>query len=295
VSTDDQGKTGSLPDADLSAAFSGAAAAALAPRRRNRRGGSAGQQGTPAEPQTAAVPEDPKHEKPTDEAVPPTDPAETKASEERAEPPNRTEETPAALPKQQVPIPPSEDAAPDDAPPEPKPTADLVLQTADPVETPQPREVSAVQIRNLGEAGQRATQCTVMVSVSVRDRFAHYQLTKKMEGREPTNAVVVRRAVLHARKNDLFAQLLEKVRHRQQPVEDEDHDPDGLFGEVPGRRAERGRVKDSVQQSFRPSYQELEVIDAITAAYGFPSRSDFLDAALDAFLPPMPSGKSRGR
>ncbi|NUP35751.1 MAG: hypothetical protein HOY76_01690 [Streptomyces sp.] len=135
-----------------------------------------------------------------------------------------------------------------------------------------------------------------MVSGSVRERFAHYQLTKKMQtGKEPTNAVVVRRAVLNARKNDLFAQLLEQVRHRQQPVEEEDHDPDGLFGEVPGRRAERGRMKDSVQQSFRPSYQELEVIDAMTTAYGFPSRSDFLDAALDAFLPPLPAGKNRAR
>jgi hypothetical protein len=286
VSTDDQGKTGSLPDEDLSAAFSGAAAAALAPRRRNRRGAGGT---TPAE--------EPKPDQPANEPAPPsTEPAETEATEERAEPPKRTEEPSAVQPKQAAPVPSPAASTEDAAPSEPKASADLVLQTPAPVETPQPREVSAVQIRNLGEAGQRATQCTVMVSVSVRDRFAHYQLTKKMEGREPTNAVVVRRAVLHARKNDLFAQLLEKVRHRQQPVEDEDHDPDGLFGEVPGRRAERGRVKDSVQQSFRPSYQELEVIDAITSAYGFPSRSDFLHAALDAFLPPLPTpGKTRSR
>lgn len=293
MSPTDQGKTGSLPDEDLSAAFSGAAAAALAPRRRNRRGGGSA---TPADSKTA-VTEEPKEEESANEEAPPAQAPETKALEERAEPQKEAEELPADPPKQSAPVPPPAVSTEDAASAEPKPSADLVFQSPAPVETPQPRDVSAVQIRNLGEPGQRATQCTIMVSSSVRDRFAHYQLTKKMQtGREPTNAIVVRRAVLHARKNDLFAQLLEKVRHQQQPVEDEDHDPDGLFGEVPGRRAERGRMKDSLQQSFRPSYQELEVIDAITKAYGFPSRSDFLDAALDAFLPALPaSGKTRGR
>ncbi|HEX5567932.1 MAG TPA: hypothetical protein VFY14_13570 [Streptomyces sp.] len=158
---------------------------------------------------------------------------------------------------------------------------------------PRPQREVTIQVPDLGPEGARATQCTIMVSATVRDRFARYQLARKTEkGTEPTNAVVVRRAVLHARRHDLFPQLLETVRHRAQPLDDEDHDPDDLFGAVPGRRVERGRIKDSVQQSFRPSYQELAVIDAITAAYGFPSRSDFLDAALDAFLPPLPADGS---
>lgn len=140
----------------------------------------------------------------------------------------------------------------------------------------------------------RSTQCTIMVSVSVRDRFAAYQLAKKLErGTEPTNAVVVRRAVLHARRNDLFAQMLQYVRHRQQPTDDEDDDPDGVFGDVRGRRTERGRTKDSQQQSFRPSYQELAVIDTLTEAYGFENRSEFLDACLDTFLPPLPDKRRR--
>jgi hypothetical protein len=154
---------------------------------------------------------------------------------------------------------------------------------------------SSIVIPELGEMGTKATQCTVMVSDSVRQRFAHYQLAKKMEkGSEPTNAVVVRRAVIHARKNNLFPQLLESVRQRQQPVDEEDYDPDDLFGDVPGRRTERGRMKNTVQQSFRPSYQELAVIDALSEGYGFPSRSDFMDAVLDAFLPSLPNtGRSR--
>lgn len=292
MSTDDsQGSTGSLPDEDLSAAFSGAAAAALAPRRRARRGGSAKAQEAPAVERETPAAEQPEQE-PVGQAAQPTDAATAPEEHARSQ---TTGEPPAAAPHA-TPVPSPAASTEGVAALSSKPAADLVLQEPGTVDTPKPQQPATVQIRNLGEAGQRATQCTIMVSASVRDRFAHYQLTKKMEGREPTNAVVVRRAVLHARKNDLFAQLLEKVRHRQQPVEDEDHDPDGLFGEVPGRRAERGRIKDSVQQSFRPSYQELEVVDAITTAYGFPSRSDFLDAALDAFLPSLPTtGKGRGR
>jgi hypothetical protein len=156
--------------------------------------------------------------------------------------------------------------------------------------------VAQVDVPNLGAPGSRATQCTIMVSTSVRDRIAHYQLTKKMEtGKEPTNSVVVRRAFLHAKRGDLFQTLLSAIRHRQNPVDDEDYDDDGLLGEVLGRRVERGRMKDSQQQSFRPSYQELATYDAFSVAYGFPSRSDFLDACLDEFLPSLPASGRRGR
>ncbi|EPH41478.1 hypothetical protein ABT390_34285 [Streptomyces aurantiacus] len=129
-----------------------------------------------------------------------------------------------------------------------------------------------------------------MVEDQVRQRFGHYQdIVKAQTGREPTNAVVVRRAFLHARKNDLWAELLERVRHRQQPVSEEDDDPDGLFGDVPARRVERGAIKNGRQLPFRPSLQELEIYDAHREAYGFANRSDFLDAVLDAFLPPLPA------
>jgi hypothetical protein len=134
------------------------------------------------------------------------------------------------------------------------------------------------------------TQCTIMVQSQVRERFGRYQTTQKVEsGVEPTNAVVVKRAFLHAHRNDLWVQLREAVRHRQQPVSEEDDDPDGLFGDVPARRVDRGGVKHGVQQSFRPSPQELKVYDAYAEAYLFDNRSDFLDAVLDAFLPPLPN------
>lgn len=146
-----------------------------------------------------------------------------------------------------------------------------------------------VRIPALGPTGARATQCTIMVTHDVRDRFAQYQLAKKMAGeKEPSNALVVRRAFLHCKRQDLFGKLLTDVYQQHNAVEEEDYDEDGMLGEVIGRRAVRGRLKDSGQQSFRPSDQELATYDAYSGAYGFPSRSDFLTAVLDEFLPPLP-------
>lgn len=155
-------------------------------------------------------------------------------------------------------------------------------------------QLDQVQVPNLGPSGARATQCTIMISQNVRDRFAQYQLSKKMAGeKEPANSLVVRRAFLHAKRSNLFSELLSSVYQQHNAVDEEDYDEDGMLGEVVGRRAVRGRLKDSGQQSFRPSEQELANYDAFTQAYGFPSRSDFLDAVLDAFLPQLPIASRR--
>lgn len=116
-----------------------------------------------------------------------------------------------------------------------------------------PAVVVEVQVPQLGERGQEAYQCTIMVSSDVRRRFAHYQLTQKVTtGHEPTNAVVVRRAVLHAKKHDLFGSLREALRHRRQPVQEEDSDPDGLFGEVPPGVRPGDRSKTAVSRVSVP-------------------------------------------
>ncbi|WP_328545420.1 hypothetical protein [Streptomyces europaeiscabiei] len=155
-------------------------------------------------------------------------------------------------------------------------------------------QIDQVQVPSLGPAGARATQCTVMVSHSVRERFAHYQLSKKMAGdKEPSNALVVRRAFLYCKRNNLFGKVLADVYQQHNAVDEEDYDEDGMLGEVVGRRAVRGRLKDSGQQSFRPSEQELANYDAFCQAYGFPSRSDFLNAVLDEFLPQLPTAGRR--
>ncbi|MFE2092839.1 hypothetical protein [Streptomyces sp. NPDC059460] len=196
-----------------------------------------------------------------------------------------------------VPDPPATEAAPAPLAPtqaEPEPT---LPPRAEPDNARRTESAVVVEVRMpTGERGQEAGQCTIMVSSDVRKRFAHYQLTQKLKtGHEPTNAVVVRRAVLHAKNQDLFAALREELRHRRQPVQEEDLDPDGLFGDVPARRTARGSVKDSRQQSFRPSTRELAVVDALAAAYAFPNRSDFLNSVLGAFLPDLPDGpRKRG-
>ncbi|WP_067721691.1 hypothetical protein [Nocardia yamanashiensis] len=147
-----------------------------------------------------------------------------------------------------------------------------------------------IEVPNLGDEGAKLTQCLVNIESPVRDRFASYQTTtKQATGQEPNNAVVVRRAFLHARKDDKFADLLAAVKNRSRLAEDVDDDPDGLLGPAEGRRSARGRMKNSVQQSFRPTRQELATYDAFWQGYGFPSRSDFLNALLDLFLPELPS------
>ena len=187
--------------------------------------------------------------------------------------------------------------------PEPAPVAEVAVPDAPPVpvahrpqplpRTPQPGKVT---IPDYGPMGTRPVQCTVMIARTVRDRLAAYQLAKKMEtGKEPTNALVVRRAFLHARKNSLFGKLVRDLQLRQGTVDEEDFDEDGILGGVSGRKAERGRVKDNVQQSFRPSTQELAAYDAFAEAYDFPTRSEFLDALLDEFLPQQASSSRRGR
>lgn len=162
--------------------------------------------------------------------------------------------------------------------------------------TAAPATPVVVNVPQVGDAGQRITQCTVLVSADVRARFEYYQFKTRFDtGREPSNVIVVKRALNAAKKADRFGVILDELRKRRAAESGNEADPDDLFTEeVPGRRADRGRVKTTVQQSFRPSYQELATIDALWQAYGYPNRSEFLDAVLDAFLPQVPD-KPRGR
>lgn len=289
-----------LPDEDALGAF---AANAFGPSRRGRRNkaridgsDSAGTTGDGSAPPPAVAPEPGIDAGATSEAGQPHPEPQAAAGPLPEAPSPEVQPAPAPAPAVAIPAPSLAEPAVTDrkqievhTPPAPPPTHV-------PTRMPERVETGQVQIPNLGTEGSRATQCTIMVSGSVRDRIAQYQLSKKMEtGKEPTNSVVVRRAFLNAKRNNLFQTLLAAVHHRQNPVEEEDYDDDGLLGEVVGRRVERGRMKDSQQQSFRPSYQELATYDAFSTAYGFPSRSDFLDACLDEFLPSKTSSARRGR
>lgn len=191
------------------------------------------------------------------------------------------------------------------ADPVPTPTTSPVNSSAGPTSVPHAAPHTYVTLPAPAQAhfaptapsradSQDPLPCLIMVDLEVRRRFEHYQTAQKLAtGHEPTNAIVVRRAFLHAKRRELFQQLREDVRHQQQPLAEEDLDPDGLFGDVPARRVERGRTKSRTQQSFRPSGRELAVYDAYGSHYGFPNRSDFLNAVLDAFLPPLPTSPKR--
>lgn len=302
-STPSSAANSQLPDEDALAAFATGAFGNGRRRRRNEDTGkkeptSSAQDSSVEEPQTepVAAPKPAREQTPEPEPVP--EPAAPKSA---AAVPG-----PAPVPQadQVPPRGPSRQAAPDPSPTVVEHTQVAVRAVAAPesaVHRPVPLayradvHIDQVQVPNLGPAGARATQCTIMVSQNVRDRFAHYQLSKKMAGeREPANALVVRRAFLHCKRHNLFGKILGDVYQQHNAVDDEDYDEDGMLGEVVGRRAVRGRLKDSGQQSFRPSEQELANYDAFTEAYGFPSRSDFLGAVLDEFLPQLPaSGRRR--
>ncbi|GAA1375042.1 hypothetical protein [Streptomyces beijiangensis] len=255
-------KRDDLPEDDgVLDAFAAAANAALTPRRRTRQGAATTKT---TEPTTVV----------TTPPVGEPDPA-------------SVAEAPAPAPATSVPGPAGESrpAAHDNMP------AAIVA----PLQRREAAHTGPLQIPDLGPLGAEPTQCVIMVGAEVRKRFEYYQASQRQEtGHEPTNAVVVRRAVLHCKKHDRFAQLHEALRHQRQVSLGEDDDPDGLFADVPTRRVERGRIKDTVQQSFRPSRQELGVIDAIVRTWTFPTRSDFLNAALDDFLPSLTTGKVRG-
>lgn len=247
--------TGGLPDApDLAAAF------AAMPVTRPRRGRINTAEATPAgerEPDPA----------PAEEPAP--------AGQEPAP-------DPAGEPRAELPVA-RRGPAPDRRP--------VVRPRHRPVRAPaKQNEEQTYTLPDLGAAGSLATQCSVMVTTDVRERVREYQQKRLADtGREPTNALVVRRAVAAAYKgrDEVMPELLDRIRREQHDAEDEDDDPDGLFGDVDGRRVARGRVKgDRVQQPFRPSRQELATIDALTHAYGFPSRSDFVNVVLGWWLPP---------
>lgn len=276
-----------LPDQDALAAFANSALGGGGRRRRNR--------SSQEEPAAAAVGEEavraqevpPGQETEQPAPVTPAPAEEAKATVPSPAPAPETASAPSPRPVQ--------------GPREPRPSTEVEVRavTVPMTRTPLPPGLQGgtieVQVPALGPVGARATQCTVMVSTAVRDRFAHYQLAKKMAGeKEPSNALVVRRAFLHVRRANLFGKLLADLYHQANAVDDEDYDEDGLLGDVVGRRTIRGRLKETGQQSFRPSEQELVTYDAYSQAYGFPSRSDFLDAVLDEFLPQLPaSGRRR--
>ncbi|MGV9836540.1 hypothetical protein ACWDUL_20460 [Nocardia niigatensis] len=143
-----------------------------------------------------------------------------------------------------------------------------------------------VFIPALGDIGATSKQTLVNVDEDIKGRFTAYCEAKKREGGgEPPAGLVVRRAYNKARKEDTWQRLLAEETMRSGLADDEDDDPDGLLGDVEGRRATRGSVRVKRGFAFRPSRQELALFDAIAAAVGFSDRGAFVNAILHDFLP----------
>lgn len=204
-------------------------------------------------------------------------------SPEPVEPPQEVVETPEASPETEERQEPQEEPAP-------PPVALVPAQPAPPPAVSSP--AVEIDLPNLGPIGKTTMQCAVNIELTVQARFAYYQdERKRVTGLEPTNAVVMRRAVSAANKKGVFPELLEAAQARLQTGEEEDEESSDLFGEVEGRKTSRGRTKATGQQPFRPSRQELAVIDALWQGFDFPSRSDFCNAVLDWWLPQIPKNR----
>ncbi|MDX3298594.1 hypothetical protein PV569_33575 [Streptomyces scabiei] len=314
-----------LPDGEALAGFAAGALGGGARARRRQQANAVAAPAKTPEAEPTSTPEPEPADKPTPPPAPPT--ATTQEPDRDAAAAARLATTPT--PSEPVPVEPEptsepavgegeatvprQSAVPDrtadtepesepaDTKPEPTVTTAVEVRPASVAVTrtsPAPPRLQGgvvhVQVPDLGPSGARPTQCTVMLSHNVRDRFARYQLEKKMAGeKEPANALVVRRAFLSAKRNNLFGEILAEMYHRANAVDEEDYDEDGLLGEVVGRRPVRGRLRESGQQSFRPSEQELATYDAFSTAYGFLDRSAFMEGLLDRFLPQLPAAGRR--
>ncbi|MBH1939212.1 hypothetical protein I5Q34_33990 [Streptomyces sp. AV19] len=115
--------------------------------------------------------------------------------------------------------------------------------------------------------------------MTVIARFEQYQTMEKMNnGVSLSNTAVVLTAINHS------AGAFEELARKRNPSQE---DSGQLFAiRTPGRRVTKERRKVD-QLSWRPTYGEIARVDKIWEAARFPNRSAFVEATLDAFLPPL--------
>ncbi len=135
------------------------------------------------------------------------------------------------------------------------------------------------------ELSDLTRQATVMVGVDVAERFRDYQKEQGRLGGQPTNTEIVLEAL-----NDADGRYAALIAARQPQ-----HDPSLRFPGRAYRRRATSEPRRTTQLAFRPSHAELEEIDRLWLEAGARSRSDFLDAVLDHFLPPARRRRIPGR
>jgi hypothetical protein len=125
--------------------------------------------------------------------------------------------------------------------------------------------------------GDLIRQATISVGATIAERFRQYQKSEGSEGPAPSNAEVIFRAL------DACAGRYPEIVAERMPQAA----PGRRFGApVPGRRAST-EARLASQINYRPTYAEAAEIRRLQAESGARSVSAFLDAVLDAFLPPL--------
>ncbi|MCQ1580446.1 hypothetical protein [Streptomyces parvus] len=162
----------------------------------------------------------------------------------------------------------------------PQPRAATSAPAAPQRQSDEPADTSA--------SDNRFTQVTSIVDVEVLERFNAYKLDQKIRGSEPSNTVVVFRAI-----NQAVAQ--NKLEELSQEAGDEEEDAGGFLSiQAPGRRTSRERRRTD-QLSWRPTFANLGQIDELWPTAGFKDRSHFVNEVLDSFLPELKRKRSRRR
>jgi hypothetical protein len=126
--------------------------------------------------------------------------------------------------------------------------------------------------------GNLIRQDTINVDANVAERFRRYQKREARTGPAPSNAEVVFRA-LDACEGRFREVVASRV---PQPA------PGRRFGgtPVPGRRV-TSEARLTTQINYRPTYGEVAEIKRLQKESGARSKSAFLNAVLDDFLPPL--------
>lgn len=170
-----------------------------------------------------------------------------------------------------APVQPAADVAPGPGPAEPA-AAPVRPVTAVPTQVVEPVPATEVPARRPGRPRTKSKPTTaVYVSPGVKARFEKYRHSKKA-----TNLQVVLEAISAKHKTGELPDIIAASRYSTAPSND-------LFPADPS--AVRYLGGGSTQIAFSPTAEQEQVIDSLGAQLGFNTRSTWIAAVLNAFLP----------
>jgi hypothetical protein len=122
----------------------------------------------------------------------------------------------------------------------------------------------------------------VQISDDVAQRFRRYQRQLAGRGPRPSNGLIVFEALNAAQGR--YREVVDARRPKPDPAK-----PFGSH--VPGRRRSL-EARPTLQLSFRPSRTEMAAIQRLADETDAGSVVAFIEAVLDAFLPPAAGGRA---